>query len=182
MRRVGLILVASLAMVALVAPGVQARHGSHKPAATFVAKTNTAVQGGALHVMAKVKHAQHGATFSATATVHFASGDQTVTLNRHGKSFVAKGTVALASDETPGSVPVDVTVTYNGDDTDVETQGDVEQGDDNSGDDQSGDDQGEDSQPPCDPATTTCDDQGDNNQGDQNDDNQGGDDGDNTGD
>jgi hypothetical protein len=171
MRRFAFIVLTSLATLALVAPAVQASHGSHRPAPSFTAKTSAAAQGGAMHVVAKVKHAQRGSTFSATATVHFASGDQTVTLTRHGKSFVAKGRVAVASDETPGSVPVDVTVTYNGDDTDVETQGNVEQGDDQ------GDDQGEDSQAPCDPATTTCDDQGDNNQGDQNDDNQGDDNG-----
>jgi hypothetical protein len=181
MRRFAFVLVASLAMLALVAPVVQARHGSHKPPATFVAHTSTGTQGGALHVMAKVKHAQHGSTFSATATVHFTSGDQTVTLKRHGKSFVAKGTVAVASDETPGSVPVTVTVTYDGSDSDVQTQGDVEQGDDQGDttdpscdpttttcDDQSGDDQGEDAGQSCDPTTTTCDDQSgdDNNQGD----------------
>ena len=173
MRRFAFVLVTSLAMLALVAPGVQARHGSHRPAPTFTAKSNSATQGGQLHVVAKVKHAQHGSTFSATATLHFASGDQTVTLKRHGKSFVAKGTVAVGDNETPGAVPVDVTVTYNGGDEQVETEGNVEQaddqGDDQQGDDQQGDDQGDDAGPTCEHQTTSCDD-------DQNDNNQGGDD------
>ena len=126
MRRFAFVVMTSLAMLTLAVPGVQARHSSHRPAPSFVAKTNTATQGGTLHIVAKVKHATKGSTFSATATVHFASGDQTVTLKRNGKSFVARGNLPVASDETPGSVPVSVTVTYNGEDNEVETQADVQ--------------------------------------------------------
>ena len=184
MRRIGFVAVAALALVALAAPGVDARQGSnhkgHHQAATFTAKSTTAPQGGSLKVMAKVKHARHGASFSATATVHFASGDQTVQLKRHGKSFVATAKVDVSTDETPGTVPVDVTVSYDETDQEVETEGTVEddQGDDQAcdpsattcgddqGDGQDANNQGDDDQA-CDPATTTCDDnQGDDNQGD----------------
>ena len=164
MRRIGFVAVAALALVALAAPGVDARQGSnhkgHHQAATFTAKSTTAPQGGSLKVMAKVKHPRHGASFSATATIHFASGDQTVQLKRHGKSFVATAKVNVSTDETPGTVPVDVTVSYDQSDQEVETDATVE---DDQGD-NAGDDSGDQT---CDPATTTCDDnQGDDNQGD----------------
>jgi hypothetical protein len=154
MRRLGFVAVASLALVALGAPVVDARqgHGQQPKTATFVAKTNTATQGGNLRIIAKVKHPARGASFSASATVHFASGDVTVTLNRRGKSFVAGGKAPVAADETPGAVPVDVTITYDDSDQEVETEGTVEADEDD------GDDQGDDAT--CDPATTTCDDQG----------------------
>ena len=71
MRRLGFIAVTALALVALAAPGVDARHGpnhnTHHGTATFVAKTSTATQGGSLKVVAKVNHPRHGASFSATA-------------------------------------------------------------------------------------------------------------------
>jgi len=156
MRRFGFIAIAILALLALAAPGVSAHQASHgaPKTATFVAKANKAAPGGALRIQAKVKHPQKGATFSATATVHFATGDVTVALKRHGKSFVATGTAPVSANEAPGTVPVDVTVTYNDADQDVTTDGTVE---DNQGDNNDGDDD----QATCDPATTTCDDNDD---------------------
>src|SRR5438128_6022693 len=85
MRRVALAIVSGLMIVALMAPAVLAA----RPATSFVAKASAAQPGGAIHLVAKAKHATRGTDFSATATVHFASGDVTVDLNRHGKSFVA---------------------------------------------------------------------------------------------
>ena len=46
--------------------------------------------------------------------MHFASGDVSVDLNRHGKSFVAGGKVAVPADQPLGPVAVDVTITYGG--------------------------------------------------------------------
>ena len=142
MRRLGFIAVASLALLAIAAPVVQAGHGSgHTPKTpTFVAKTNTAVQGGALRISAKVKHPARGATFSATAVVHFASGDVTVTLNRHGKSFNARGMAPVSDTETTGAVAVDVTVTYNGVAQLVQTEGRIQPADDDDDDDADDDD------------------------------------------
>jgi hypothetical protein len=168
MRRLGFIAVASLALLALAVPVVDARHGprngSHgSHSASVSAKTNVAPQGGALHIVAKMKHPTRGANFSASAVVHFASGDVTVQLKRHGKSFVAAGNVPVNSDETPGTVPVDVTVQYGDTEQEVETDGTVE---DDQGD--NADDQGDDQA--CDPATTTCDgadDPGDDQGGDE---------------
>lgn len=95
-------------IVALVAPIAAAM-----PATSFVAKASAGAPGGHLHVMAKVKHPVRGSTFSASAVVHFASGDVTVSLNRHGKSFVAGAKVAIPADQPLGTVAVDVTITYN---------------------------------------------------------------------
>ena len=150
MRRLGFLAVTSLAIIAIAVPSVDARHGAHHQA-TVTAKTSAATQGSALHILAKVKHGQRGASFSASATVHFASGDKTVHLKRRGSSFTATANVAVNSNETPGTVPVDVTVEYNDDEQEVETEGTVEAGDDQ------GDDQGEQADPSCDPAQTAGD-------------------------
>ena len=155
MRRLGFLAVTSLAILAIAVPSVDARHGAHHQA-TVTAKTSAATQGSALHILAKVKHGQRGASFSASATVHFASGDKTVHLKRRGSSFTATANVAVNSNETPGTVPVDVTVDYNDAEQEVETEGTVEQGDD----------QGDQADPSCDPAQTTGD-CGDNQGGDQ---------------
>lgn len=110
MRRVALAIVSGLMVVALMAPTVLAA----RPATSFVAKASAAEPGGALHIVAKAKHATRGTDFSATATVHFADGDVTIDLNRHGKSFVAGGKVAVPADQPLGPVGVDVTITYGG--------------------------------------------------------------------
>lgn len=110
MRRVALAIVSGLMIVALMAPTVLAA----RPATSFVAKASAAEPGGALHLIAKAKHATRGTDFSATATVHFASGDVIVELTRRGKSFVAGGTVPVPADQPIGPVAVDVTITYGG--------------------------------------------------------------------
>jgi hypothetical protein len=109
MRRIALAIVSGLMVVALMAPTVLAA----RPATSFVAKASAAQPGGALHIVAKVKHATRGTDFSATATVHFADGDVTVALNRHGKSFVAGAPVAVPADQPLGPVAVDVLITYD---------------------------------------------------------------------
>ena len=121
---------------------------SHHATASFTAKSTTAPQGGSLKIMAKVMHPRHGASFSATATVHFASGDQVVQLKRHGKSFVASAKVDVSTNETPGAVPVDVSVSYDATDQEVQTDATVEDGQGTDATDDNGD-------PTCDPATTT---------------------------
>jgi hypothetical protein len=110
MRRVALAIVSGLMIVALMAPSVLAA----RPATSFVAKSSAGNPGGAIHLVAKAKHATRGTDFSATATVHFASGDVTVDLSRRGKSFVAGGKVAVPADQPLGPVAVDVTITYGG--------------------------------------------------------------------
>jgi len=110
MRRAAFAVVAGLLLVALVAPVVAAA----RPAPSFDGKASAAAPGGNLHIQAKVKHAVRGTDFSATATVHFADGDVTVDLTRHGKSFVAGGKVAVPADQPLGDVAVDVTITYGG--------------------------------------------------------------------
>lgn len=129
MRRLGIIAVLSLTLVALVATSVSAR-----PATTFRAHANHAEQGGQLSVTAKVKHSTRGATFSATAVVHFGSGDVAVSLTTHGqgRSFHASAKVPVAAGETLGPVPVDVTFTYNSVDQVVSTWGAVQLADDGS--------------------------------------------------
>jgi len=109
MRRVALAIVSGLMIVALMAPTVLAA----RPATSFVAKSSAAQPGGALHLIAKAKHATRGTDFSATATVHFASGDVIVELTRRGKSFVAGGRVAVPADQPLGPVAVDVVITYD---------------------------------------------------------------------
>ena len=59
-----------------------------------------------------VKHPLKRTSFSATAVVHFASGDVSVDLRRAGRSFVARVRVPVAADEALGPVSVDVTITY----------------------------------------------------------------------
>lgn len=109
MRRVALAIVSGLMIVALMAPTVLAA----RPATSFVAKSSAAEPGGAIHLIAKAKHATRGTDFSATATVHFASGDVIVELTRRGKSFVAGGKVAVPADQPLGPVAVDVVITYD---------------------------------------------------------------------
>jgi hypothetical protein len=129
MRRVAIIGTVALLALALSAGIVDAA----RPAATFNAKANHAAQGGALHVKGKVKHATRGSTFSASATVHFASGDVTVELNRYGKSFNSGAKVPVPADQPVGPVAVDVTITYNGVATMVATEGTIQPSDDTDG-------------------------------------------------
>jgi hypothetical protein len=133
MRRAAFITVISLLLVALSAGVVDAA----RPAASFTARANHAQQGGHMQVRAKVKHAVRGSTFSATAVVHFASGDVTVEMTRNGKSFNSRAKVDVPADQPVGPVAVDVTVTYNGVPTVVTTEGTVMPPDD-------GDDDGDD--------------------------------------
>ena len=131
MRKLGVIVLLSMSLIALMAPAVQAKHSGHGSSgksaktATFAARSNAGEQGGNLQVRAMVKHPARGATFTATAVVHFASGDVAVTLSRHGKSFNASAKVPVAADEALGPVTVDVTVTYNGTDAGVQATGKV---------------------------------------------------------
>ena len=110
MRRVALAIVSGLMIVALMAPTVLAA----RPATSFVAKASAAEPGGALHLLAKAKHATRGTDFSCSAVVHFASGDVAVDLTRRGKSFVCGGKVPVPADQPLGPVAVDVTITYGG--------------------------------------------------------------------
>jgi hypothetical protein len=117
MRRVAFGAVVGLLLVALIAPVASAA----RPAPSFVGKASAGNPDGAIHLLAKVKHAVRGSTFSATATVHFASGDVVVNLTQRGKSFVAGGKAAVPADQPVGTVAVDITITYNGVPTAVPT-------------------------------------------------------------
>ena len=108
MKRLGALAVVTLACVALFGSTALAA----QPAATFAAHANHAAQGGSLLVTARVNHAVRASTFSATAVVHFASGDVSVTLKRHGHSFNAGARVAVGATEAIGPVAVDVTINY----------------------------------------------------------------------
>jgi len=110
LRRVAFSAVVGLLLVALIAPVASAA----RPAPSFVGKASAAEPGGSLHLLAKVKHAVRGKAFAASATVHFASGDVIVALNQRGKSFVAGGNVPVPADQSVGTVPVDITITYDG--------------------------------------------------------------------
>src|SRR3954453_21272767 len=52
--------------------------------------------------------------YAASAVVHFATGDVTVTMLPKGKSFVASVKVPVSTTEKSGAVGVDVTVSANG--------------------------------------------------------------------
>jgi hypothetical protein len=110
MRRIALAIVSGLMIVALMAPTVLAA----RPATSFVAKASAASPGGAIHLVAKAKHATRGTDFSCSAIVHFASGDVAVELSRRGKSFVCGGMVDVPADQPLGPVAVDATITYGG--------------------------------------------------------------------
>jgi len=108
MKRLGVLAAITFACVAMFGSTAVAA----RPAVKFVAHANHAAQSGSLLVTAKVLHPVRVTTFSATAVVHFASGDVTVTLKRHGRSFVAGTRVPVAADATLGPVMVDVTIVY----------------------------------------------------------------------
>lgn len=121
MKRLGILAVLTLAFVAAFGATAFAA----KPA-SFAARANHAEQGGSLHVTAKVKHADRTSTFSASAIVHFASGDVSVTLKRHGHSYTAAGRAPVAADETVGPVSVDVTINYGATTQVLTVQGTIE--------------------------------------------------------
>lgn len=108
MKRLGILAILTLTLVAALGSTTIAA----RPAAAFHARAGVAAQGGSLHVTARVGHPVRGTDFSATAVVHFTSGDVTVTLKRHGRSFHAGTRVPVAADATLGPVAVDVTITY----------------------------------------------------------------------
>jgi hypothetical protein len=135
MRRATLVAVLSLSIVALGGAAVSA-HGPGRPPVTptFAARAGTASQGGYLRVGARVNHAKWCAPFSASAVVHFAAADDvTVTLiergrrcdrrghsagirygHRRGVTRMARAWVPVGPTETPGEVPVDVTIVFDG--------------------------------------------------------------------
>jgi len=108
MRRSAVAAILSLLLVALVGSSVSAA----RPDATFGARANHAQQGGALKIVAKVKHPVKRTAFSATAVVHFATGDVSIELRRAGRSFVARARVPVAVDAALGPVSIDVTINY----------------------------------------------------------------------
>ena len=108
MKRLGIFALTTLAVVAIFGSTALAAG----PSASFSARANHAEQGGALHVTAKVMHGDHKSTFSASAVVHFASGDVSVDLTRNGRSLNAHARVPVAADAAIGPVAVDVTITY----------------------------------------------------------------------
>ena len=108
MRRLGFLAITVLAFVGLFGATALAA----RPDASFAARANHAEQGGSLHVGASVRHGDHHSAFSASAVVHFASGDVTIDLTRNGRSLTARGRVPVAADEALGPVSVDVTITY----------------------------------------------------------------------
>jgi hypothetical protein len=110
MRRLILAAVVGLSLLAIVAPAVSAK----MPATSFVAKSSAAAPGTNLHLLAKVKHATRASTYSAVAVVHFASGDQMVTLTNRGRSFTANSRVVVPDTQPLGVVGIDFTITYNG--------------------------------------------------------------------
>ena len=147
MRRGMLVAALSLMLVTLVGGTVSAhgRGGHHRPPQSFGAGAGTADQGGSLRVDAVVLGAVPGTPFSASAVVHFASGDVSVTLqtradrwghrghhgrvqfrHRRGHVLLARAWVPVGATETPGQVPVDVTIVYGTQTVVVHTTGVVE--------------------------------------------------------
>jgi hypothetical protein len=76
---------------------------------------------GTIQVQARVLHPTRGASFKATATAHFASGDVTIMLRRSGRSFVALGKIAVPGGQPAGKVMVDISITYGGTTTALKT-------------------------------------------------------------
>jgi hypothetical protein len=100
-------LVATLGMTALAAP----------PNPFSVKVTRNAHPGGTLQVQV-IETPRLGARsvkYTASAVIHYATGDVTVSLVPKGKSFVASVKVPVSVAEKPGAVDVDVSVSANGD-------------------------------------------------------------------
>jgi hypothetical protein len=87
---------------------------SAQPVPQFAVTCTPAAIGGSIHVQARVIHAVKGKTFVAVASAPLTGGTAAVNLRRAGKSFVAVGKIAVPSTQTAGTVPVTVTITYNG--------------------------------------------------------------------
>jgi hypothetical protein len=79
---------------------------------TFLVRAGQAEQGGKLQLRARAKNGDRTQAFGASAVVHLASGDVSVTLVRHGKNLDARARVRIAADEAIGPITVDITVTY----------------------------------------------------------------------
>ncbi len=146
MRRGTLAAALSLMLVTLAGGAVSAHDGrGHQPFPSFSAGAGTASQGGHLWVGARVQHADRGTAFSATAVVHFVSGDVTVPLEtradrlghrghhgrvqfhpRRGHNLHARAWVPVGATETPGDVPVDVTIVYGAQTVVIHTTGHVD--------------------------------------------------------
>ena len=82
--------------------------------ASFGAKVTPGHPCGKIHVQAKVLHPVRGTTFSASAVAHFSTGDVTIQLSRHGKSYVAGGKIKVPAGQTAGDVKVDIKIVYGG--------------------------------------------------------------------
>lgn len=121
MRRLGLIAIVSLCFVALVGTTVLAR-----PASPFSVKASRAQVGGHLDLSVKAGKSVKNPKFTATAVVHFASGDVKVELTRKGKSYEARARVRVGAKEAPGEVAVDFTITYGGLSLVLSTKGVIE--------------------------------------------------------
>ena len=125
MRRLAsLSLVAVLALAAAAAPAAVAAKGkpalTPKPApvVTIKAVAGSALPGEQLPVeaMLTVHGKKSVRTFTATAVVHFASGDVTITLAKPAKSngLQVKGSVTVPADEAAGAIRVDVSAVVDG--------------------------------------------------------------------
>ncbi len=146
MRRGVLVAALSLMLVTLVGGTVSAHdRGGPRAAPSFGAGAGTASQGGSLRVDAVVLGANGRAAFSASAVVHFTSGDVNVTLqtkadrwghgghharvqfrHRRGQLLLARAWVPVSATENPGQVPVDVTIVYGKHTVVIRTMGTIE--------------------------------------------------------
>jgi len=99
-------LVATLGMTALAAPlnpfSVKVSRNAH-PGGTLQVQVIEAPRRGARSVK-----------YSASALVHYETGDVSASMATRGRSFVASVKVPVSADEPDGAVSVDVTVTVNG--------------------------------------------------------------------
>lgn len=114
MRRVGIVAVLSLALLAVIAPTASAAPWWRTP--TFVARAGQAAPTETLRIGARALHISPWARVSASAVVHFASGDVAVQLQPRGWRWwhFFGGSVTVPTCEAAGSVAVDVTFTYRG--------------------------------------------------------------------
>jgi hypothetical protein len=80
----------------------------------FTADASSADAGDRMELRARVGRPDREASFSASAVVHFASGDEAVNLERLRDRFAARVRLTVPDCEAPGPVTVDVTI-VNGD-------------------------------------------------------------------